>query len=122
MEALASSSIDVQIPHLAFTTLLKYVDLTDIATKLAFLSKSTREWMKAENYILFKHFIRYYNMHDRHKRCDIPAKTDVYKMIIENGLICSSKTSAEALVPFCFGTDGGTYNDEMTYFIHKMFS
>lgn len=111
-----------EIPNLAFITLLKYLDLQDIMTKIVCLSNSSREWVKAENYILFKHFIRYYNMHDRHKRCDIPAKADVYSMIRENGIIASSLTPAEALSPFCFSTDGGTYNDVVTYFINKIFS
>lgn len=91
-------------------------------TKIVCLSRESRDWVKAENYILYKHFIRYYNLHDRHKRYDIPAKTDVYSLIRDSGVTSSSSTPAEALTPFCFSTDGGTYNDVATYFIDKLFS
>jgi hypothetical protein len=109
------------IPHTAFVTILKYLTLEDIIVKFVCLSTVAREWVKAENYILYKHFIRHYNLHDRHKRYDIPAKTDMYSLIRDSGIQASSKSPSEALTPFPFETDGGTYNDATTYFIDKMF-
>jgi hypothetical protein len=77
------------IPHAAFVTLLKYLALRDIVLQFGCLSKLSREWVKAENYILYKHFIRHYNLHDRHKRYDIPAKTDMYSLIRDSGIQAS---------------------------------
>jgi hypothetical protein len=76
----------LHIPQAAFVTLLKYLAIEEIVAKFVCLSKLSREWVKAENYILYKHFIRHYNLHDRHKRYDIPAKTDMYSLIRESGI------------------------------------
>jgi hypothetical protein len=60
-------------------------------------------------------------LHERLKRADIPAKVDILCLIKENMQI-SKKSKLENLSPYCFYTDGGTYNDDYYYFLHNIFS
>lgn len=87
----ASSDIltdkDGQFPDECYPILLKYLDLDDIMRKMIVLNKRTRELILQENYIIFKHFIRYFNLHERLKRADIPAKIDILQLIKENSLV-----------------------------------
>ncbi len=58
-----STSDDIRrFPDECFTIMLKYLTLTDIMLKIMPLSKSVREQVITENYILFKHFLRYFNL------------------------------------------------------------
>ena len=85
------------------------------------LNKHVRDVIKAENYLLFKHFLREFNMlNDRLIRSDIPALASIQDLLRENFLLKS--TPMTDLSPFGFFTDGGTYNDDTKYFINNIFS
>lgn len=99
---------------------LKYVDLPEVMRSLARLSRGSRELILAENYILYKHFLHTFTLSDRLKRADIPAKCDIIHLIKENVTIRASQSQVD-LNPFCFYTDGGTYQDETHYFIQNIF-
>jgi hypothetical protein len=87
----ASSDIecdkDARFPDECYVILLKYLDLGDIMKTMVVLNKSLRELILSENYIIFKHFIRHFNLHQRLKRADIPAKIDILQLIKDNSLI-----------------------------------
>lgn len=71
---------------------------------------------------MFKHFLRQFNMmNERLKRADIPGKVPVLQLIRENMTLPKDETSTN-LKPFCFYTDGGTYNDDTKYFLQNIFS
>lgn len=73
-----TSSWQGQLPDEFFTTLIKYIGIGEILTKLLPLNRKLRELVLSENYLLFKHFLRNFNMHsDRLKRSDIPARIDI---------------------------------------------
>mgnify|MGYP001806849496 CR=1 FL=1 len=67
-----------------FPTLLKYVDLPDVLKALLLLNKEIRSAIMSENYILYKQFLKEFNLNDRLKRADIPAKFDIIRLIKEN--------------------------------------
>jgi hypothetical protein len=56
---------------------MKYLDLGDIMKSLMPLSKEVRNQVITQNYIVFKQFIRYFNLSKRMKRADIPAKANM---------------------------------------------
>lgn len=109
-----------QFPQQGFTMLLKYLNLNEIVAKVMPLSKQVRDLALSENYILFKHFLHYFHMGQRLKRSDIPAKINILQLIQENVTI-SQISKPENLMPFCFFTDGGVYNDDYYYFLHNIF-
>ena len=84
------------------------------------LNKQLREKVLEENYIIFKHFIRQFNLHERLKRADIPAKIAILDLIKDN-MTLPLTSKQYNLQPFCYFTDGGTYNDDHYYFIHNIF-
>lgn len=70
---------------------------------------------------MFKQFIRHFNIRHRHRRADMITKIDLFELIKKS--VSVSKTSRlESLSPYCFQTDGGTYNDDYYYFIQNIFS
>lgn len=77
--------------------------------------------VKSENYVMYKHLLQYFNLHERLKRADIPARIDIMKLIKDCVLITSTQQPVN-LQPYCFYTDGGTYNDDHYYFIQNIFS
>jgi len=50
------------------------------------------------------------------KRTDIPARIPIMQLVKDNMLIARSE-QMDNIEPFCFYTDGGTYNDDYYYFI-----
>ena len=110
-----------EFPQECFAVLLKYLNLGDIMLKVMSLSKGVRNSVITENYLIFKHFIRYFNLSQRLKRADIPAKINIMQLIHENVMV-SKTQKPENLMPFCFFTDGGCYNDDYYYFLHNIFS
>lgn len=49
------------------------------------LNKKIGNLIRSENYLLYKHFLRTFNiMNDRMKRTDIPARVDVIQLFKEN--------------------------------------
>lgn len=105
MEALEQKNA---FPLNLFAIVLKYVDLPDVMKSFTRLSRVSRELILSENYIIYKHFLRTFNLNDRLKRADIPAKCDIIQLIKENASIKTSQNQVN-LYPFCFYTDGGTY-------------
>ncbi len=77
----------MSLPKICISCLLKYMHLKEIITKICVLSKEVRNHVLAENYILYKHFLEEFNLHDRMKRADLPARVSIMKMIKENILI-----------------------------------
>jgi hypothetical protein len=49
------------------------------------MNKRMRELIMSENYILFKHFLRDFNiLNDQLKRSDIPAKISIMQLLRDN--------------------------------------
>lgn len=111
----------MSFPLSCLPTLLKYIELKDIVKIIMNLNKEAREFSTSENYILYKHFLEYFNLHERLKRADTPAKVNVLQLIKDN-LLLSLTSKKENLQPYCYFTDGGTYNDDHYYFIQNIFS
>lgn len=66
-------------------TLIKYVDIEVIFGKLMRLNKHVKALVLSENYLLFKHFLRTFNLStERLKRAEIPAKVSIPKLLGEN--------------------------------------
>ncbi len=87
------------------------------------LNKHVNNLLRGENYILFKHFLRNFNMlNDRMKRADYPARASVTDMLRDNLCLRMDREKPTNLEPFCYYTDGGTYNDNTKYFINNIFS
>jgi hypothetical protein len=101
--------------------LLKYMELNEIILKLMSLSKHFRETFMSENYLIFKQFIRLFNLHPRMKRSKIPANIDVFTLIKEN-LLLKNFSKIENLHPFAYNTDGGTYQNSTRFFLQNIFS
>ena len=97
------------------------MDLGDTMKKLMPLNKEIRNQLITQNYIIFKQFIRYFNLSRKLKRADIPAKTNIMQLVKAN-ILASSTQRIENLFPYCFYTDGGTYNDDYYYFLHNLFN
>ena len=72
------------LPEKCYIVIIKYLELDDIVNKISALNKHIRNIVLAENYILFKHFVRYFNLHSRLKKSDIPAKVDILQLIKKN--------------------------------------
>jgi hypothetical protein len=75
-----------------FSILLKYVDLPDVLKSLSLLNKDTRKAILSENYLIYKHFLRTFNLNDRLKRADIPAKVDIIRLIKDNAIVNKTQT------------------------------
>jgi hypothetical protein len=66
-------------------TLIKYVDLDKIFGKLMRLNKHVQALVFSENYFLFKHFLRTFNLStERLKRTEIPADVSILMLLGEN--------------------------------------
>ena len=103
--------------------LIKYLEIGDVVWKLLRLNRKLRSIVQSENYLLFKHFLRNFNLlNDRLKRADIPAKIAIMTLLRDNFSLRSIEHLPGILLPFCYYTDGGAYNDESKYFIHNIFS
>lgn len=111
------------LPDEVFVLLLKFLGVNDVMGKIVVLSKRTKELVRSENYIMFKHFLRNFNLlNDRLKRADTPAKVCVMQLLRDNFRLRMDEPQPKKLDPFSYYTDGGTYNDEMKYFITNIFS
>ena len=64
--------------------LMKYLDLFEVITRLMPCSKKVRELVMTENYIIFKHFLRYFTLNKRLQKSDIPAKINIMKLVYDN--------------------------------------
>ena len=71
-------------PTSCLVIVLKYSSLMDIINKLMCLNRNVRERVGQENYILFKHFLHLFNLHDRLKRSDILTRVDILELIKNN--------------------------------------
>jgi hypothetical protein len=60
------------------------MDLKDIICKIMRLRKDIRDHVMAENYLLFKKFIKQFSLNKRLKKSDMPAYVDVFNLIKEN--------------------------------------
>ena len=81
------------MPDRGFVLLVKFMDLKDLVTKIMLLNKRVRDIIHAENYLLFKHFLRSFNMlNDRLKRTDIPALANILDLLRENFALRDSST------------------------------
>ena len=88
---------------------------------MALLSKRLRALILSENYLLFKHFLSTFNLlNDRMKRADIPVNACIMTLLREN--LALKEDKPKNLDPFCYYTDGGTYQDSTKYFINNIFS
>jgi len=110
------------LPDQSYVLVLKFVDLEFICSKLNRVSRHLAQIIEAENYIMFKHFLRSFNLlNERLKRADIPARAPI-KTIMKDNFELRKKEAAKNLHPFSYFTDGGTYNDTPNYFINNIFS
>lgn len=67
-----------ELPICFYVYLIKYLDYSDVLIKLTLLNKKLSNLVRSENYILYKHFLRTFNiLNDRMKRADIPARVDI---------------------------------------------
>ena len=109
-------------PDESFVMMIKYLEIRDIIRKLMMLNKRCKDLVQSENYLLFKHFLRNFNMlNDRLKRSEIPAKIPIMRLLRDNFSLRHRSPSSN-IHPFCFYTDGGTFNDDTKYFINNIFS
>jgi hypothetical protein len=53
-------------------------------TKLMPVSRGVRELVITENYIIFKHFLRFFTLSQRLKKSDILAKINIMQLIYDN--------------------------------------
>ena len=60
------------------------MSLKDIICKIMRLNKEIRQYVTAENYILFKKFIKLFSLNKRLKKSDMPANIDIFNLIKEN--------------------------------------
>jgi hypothetical protein len=74
----------LELPSDLYTIIMKYLDLGFIMKKLMPLSKQIRDQVITQNYIIFKQFIRYFNLSQRMKRADIPAKNNIMQLVRDN--------------------------------------
>ena len=110
-----------QLPPSVFVVIMKYMSLGDLMKSIMLLNKEIRDAVITQNYILFKQLLRFFNMHKRMKRGNIPPKQEIIAYIKNN--VLASKVGVEMnLEPFCYATNGGTYSDINTYFLHNIFS
>jgi len=92
------------------------------------LNKKHRELIQSENYLLFKHFLRNFNiLNERLKRSEIPARVNIMDLLRDNFSLRLSNSAlgigiGSNLHPFAYYTDGGTFNDDTKYFINNIFS
>ena len=84
------------------------------------VNKSIREQVITENYIIFKHFLRFFTLSHRLKKSDILTKINILQLVYDN-INISRTQKIENLQPFSFYTDGGSYNDDYYYFLHNIF-
>ena len=57
-----TSGISNHFPQECIPVVLKYLDLADIIKKMMPLSREVRELVITENYIIFKHFLRFFTL------------------------------------------------------------
>jgi hypothetical protein len=115
------------LPDEFYIHLIKYVELDTIFGKLVMINKRMKSLVEGENYLLFKHFLRSFNLPtERLKRAELPGKVSIPQLIRENFELtsssCASHPAAVDLRPYTYYTDGGTYNDDPRYFLHNIFS
>lgn len=73
------------MPDAFFVTLIKYMELDLIFGKLIRVSKHIKCIVESENYLLFKHFLRTFNLStERLKRSEIPSKVKIPQLLKEN--------------------------------------
>ena len=114
------STLVVELPDECFVLLIKFLELNEVVSKLLRLNKRLNGIVKSENYLLFKHFLRNFNMmSDRIKRADIVAKVKILELMQENFSL--RPAGSLNLFPYSYYTDGGTYNDDTKYFINNIF-
>lgn len=99
---------------------IKYLELKEIITKIMALNKTTRNQILSENYLIFKKFLRVFNLNNRMKRSDMAAYVDVFKLIKEN-IQVESLQEQRRLTPFVYFTDGGVDSNSFNYFMHQLF-
>lgn len=113
----------VQLPDECYVILIKYLEVSDIITRLMVCNKRLRDLLISENYLLFKHFLRSFNLlNDRLKKSEIPAKISIMALMRDNFSLRRAHPVPQNLRPYAFYTDGGAYNDDNTYFIQNIFS
>ena len=81
-------------------TLVKFLELKDIFRFILPLSKTTNEYIKKENYVLFKKLVEELNLHRRVKRADTPGRTDM--LILTKSWISVWKQPAVKLTPYAY--------------------
>ena len=74
----------VDFPTHCIPITMKYLDLCEVVTKLMPCSKAMREQVITENYIIFKHFLRYFTLNKRLVKSDILTKTNIMKLVYDN--------------------------------------
>lgn len=122
-QQICSSSLapcDYKLDLEIFSILIKYMELKDIIIKLMSLSRSVRQQVMTDNYIMFKKFIRQFSLNSRLKRSDLPAYCDVLDLIKDNIQIHRAEKS-KRIQPFVYFTDGGVDQGSYTYFLHQLF-
>ncbi len=74
LESVLASTWQGELPNEVFVIMMKYLDIGMIAGKILVLNRKLHDLVQSENYLLFKHFLRDFNiLNDRLKRMDTPA-------------------------------------------------
>jgi hypothetical protein len=60
---------------------LRYLTLKEIIVKVLPLNKTVNQFVKDENYLLFKKFLALFSLNLNRKRCDLPAEFEVIPLI-----------------------------------------
>ena len=110
MQSPLVSNHKIRFPLACFVIIMKFMDLAELMKSLMPLSKEVREQVMTQNYIVFKQLIRHFNLGKRMKRADLPAKMNMIELVKKN-ILASASNKVDNLMPYCFFTDGGTYND-----------
>ena len=63
---------------------VKYISLSDIILKFMRLSKSIRELIMSDNYMLYKKFLKLFCLNKELRRSELPAYIDIFKLIKDN--------------------------------------
>lgn len=107
---------------------MEFCDLSDIIWKFLRLSKGVNEFVRAENYLLYKKFLKLYNVNCNRKKGVIPAELDVLELVKKCVTVLDSEEAmnwgdplSQKITMFAFYTDGGTHQDSFTYFMHRLF-
>jgi hypothetical protein len=87
---------------------------------MACLSKEYNQFVKSENYILYKRFLTLYCINQKNKRDGLAAEVDILQLFQDCATAKEENLENEKLKSYAFYTDGGAYQDSNTYFLYRL--